>query len=158
IIDVRNPEEWEIARIPGATLLPLPELEARMGELSPEDDLVLHCKSGIRSAKALKLLQEQGFKHLKNMTGGILAWSDEVDPTIAERAGGVEKVEVNAANVQDAVVALAKLHRAIGARIFNCEGALRSVVKVEVNGQAVPADQAANTPVSEGDVLRLSFP
>ncbi len=80
ILDVRNPEEYQICRIPGSTLLPLPALAQRLRELDPERDMVVHCKSGMRSAKAIQFLREQGFRKLTNLKGGILAWADKVDP------------------------------------------------------------------------------
>jgi molybdopterin/thiamine biosynthesis adenylyltransferase/rhodanese-related sulfurtransferase/molybdopterin converting factor small subunit len=84
ILDVREPREFEICRIPGSTLIPLGELPRRLeevprGESAP--DIVVHCKSGARSAKAVALLREQGFERVKNLEGGILAWIDRVDPT-----------------------------------------------------------------------------
>jgi adenylyltransferase/sulfurtransferase len=80
ILDVRNPEEFAICRIPGSTLVPLPALPQRLGELPRERELIVHCKSGVRSAKAIALLREQGFTRLTNLKGGILAWADKVDP------------------------------------------------------------------------------
>lgn len=82
LIDVREPHEWQIARIPGARLIPLGELPKRLAELSKEDDLVLHCKMGGRSAKAIGILREAGFTRLTNVKGGITAWSEKVDPTV----------------------------------------------------------------------------
>jgi hypothetical protein len=77
---------------------------------------------------------------------------------LADLAGGTDRVQVDADTVQDAVIALARLHRSIGARIFNCEGALRSVVGVEVNGQAVPVDRAGAISLADGDTVWLAFP
>jgi adenylyltransferase/sulfurtransferase len=82
ILDVRNPEEYQICRIPGSTLLPLPELPQRVGELDREREMVVHCKSGMRSAKAVQFLRDQGFRRLKNLKGGILAWAERIDPTV----------------------------------------------------------------------------
>jgi adenylyltransferase/sulfurtransferase len=79
ILDVRNPEEYQICRIPGSKLLPLPELPNRFRELDPSVEMVVHCKSGMRSAKAIQFLRQQGFTRLKNLKGGILAWADRVD-------------------------------------------------------------------------------
>src|ERR1700676_5181526 len=81
LIDVREPFEYEISRIPGSKLIPLGELPARLSELDSADDIVLHCKMGGRSAKALRILQEAGFRKLNNLQGGITAWSDDVDPS-----------------------------------------------------------------------------
>ncbi len=82
LIDVREPHEYQIARIPGAKLIPLGELPKRLNELDPNADIVAHCRSGARSQKAVDLLKQSGFKHARNMTGGILAWSDKVDPSV----------------------------------------------------------------------------
>ncbi|HZW34404.1 MAG TPA: molybdopterin-synthase adenylyltransferase MoeB [Isosphaeraceae bacterium] len=82
ILDVRNPEEIAICRIAGSTVIPLPELPARLGELDAGTPIVVHCKSGVRSAKAITLLQAAGFARLKNLKGGILAWIQEVDPSL----------------------------------------------------------------------------
>lgn len=82
----------------------------------------------------------------------------ELNPRLAELAGGVATLQVEAETVKDAVVALAKVQRGIGARVFNCEGELRSVLKIQVNGQPVPADRASDTAVSDGDTIQLAFP
>jgi adenylyltransferase/sulfurtransferase len=79
ILDVRGAEEFRICRIPGSVLIPLPALPQRFGELDRERELVVHCKSGMRSQKAIQFLREQGFTRLKNLKGGILAWADRVD-------------------------------------------------------------------------------
>lgn len=81
-IDVREPHEHQICRIDAATLIPLGDLPRRLAELSREAEVVVHCKSGIRSAKAADLLRENGFRRVANMRGGILAWSDTVDPSV----------------------------------------------------------------------------
>jgi sulfur-carrier protein adenylyltransferase/sulfurtransferase len=82
ILDVRNPEEIAICRIAGSTVIPLPELPSRLGELDPSVPMVVHCKSGARSAKAIALMQGAGFSRLSNLTGGILAWIKDVDPSL----------------------------------------------------------------------------
>ena len=82
ILDVREPQEYQICRIPGSTLIPLGDLPKRLTELEGRDDMVVHCKSGVRSAKAVKLLHEAGFKKASNLRGGILAWIDRVDPSL----------------------------------------------------------------------------
>jgi adenylyltransferase/sulfurtransferase len=84
VLDVRNPEEWEICHLDQATLIPLSELPFRLMELDPNRNTVVHCKSGARSARATTLLKEAGFKDVKNLKGGILAWADEVDPTLVK--------------------------------------------------------------------------
>jgi sulfur-carrier protein adenylyltransferase/sulfurtransferase len=82
ILDVRNPEEYEICRIPGSTLLPLPSLPQRFRELDAGRETVVHCKSGMRSQKAIGFLRQQGFTKLVNLKGGILAWADRIDPSV----------------------------------------------------------------------------
>jgi molybdopterin/thiamine biosynthesis adenylyltransferase/rhodanese-related sulfurtransferase/molybdopterin converting factor small subunit len=82
LLDVREPHEYQIARIPGSKLIPLGELPKHLNELDKDADIVAHCKSGMRSQKAVDLLKANGFKHARNMTGGILAWSDMVDPSV----------------------------------------------------------------------------
>ena len=82
LVDVREPHEWEIARIPGARLVPLGDLEYHVHEFDRDADIVVHCKTGIRSAKATKFLREAGFRRVRNLTGGIRAWSDEVDASV----------------------------------------------------------------------------
>ncbi|MBV9489829.1 MAG: molybdopterin-synthase adenylyltransferase MoeB [Verrucomicrobia bacterium] len=82
LVDVREPYEYEICRIPGSRLIPLGELPARLSELDSADEIVLQCKSGARSARALHILQEAGFKKLANLEGGILAWAEQVDSSV----------------------------------------------------------------------------
>jgi len=82
VLDVRNPEEIAICRIAGSTVIPLSELPNRLGELDAARYMVVHCKSGVRSAKAIALLRAAGFARLKNLKGGILAWIKEVDPSL----------------------------------------------------------------------------
>ena len=82
VLDVREPQEFQICRIPGSTLIPLNDLPQRLAELEGYKDMVVHCKSGVRSAKAVKLLHEAGFSSAKNLRGGILAWIDEIDPSL----------------------------------------------------------------------------
>jgi len=81
LLDVREPHEYQICSIPTSKLIPLGQLSQHLGELNPEVEIVAHCKSGMRSAKAVDLLTKNGF-HARNMKGGILAWSDQVDPTV----------------------------------------------------------------------------
>jgi sulfur-carrier protein adenylyltransferase/sulfurtransferase len=82
LIDVREPHEYQICKIPFARLIPLGELPKRVNELDSADEFVVHCKSGVRSAKAQEFLKQAGFKKVLNMKGGILAWSDKVDPAV----------------------------------------------------------------------------
>jgi adenylyltransferase/sulfurtransferase len=82
LIDVREPHEYQICNIPYAKLIPLGDLPKRVNELNTADEIVAHCKSGVRSAKAVEFLKQAGFKRIRNMKGGILAWSDKVDPSV----------------------------------------------------------------------------
>jgi adenylyltransferase/sulfurtransferase len=82
LIDVREPHEYQICRIPYAKLIPLGDLPKRVNELDSADEIVAHCKSGMRSAKAVDFLKQAGFRKVRNMKGGILAWSDKVDPSV----------------------------------------------------------------------------
>ena len=82
ILDVREPQEYQICNIPGSTLIPLGDLPSRLHELEGRGEMIVHCKSGARSAKAVKLLREAGFAQAKNLRGGILRWIDAVDPTL----------------------------------------------------------------------------
>jgi adenylyltransferase/sulfurtransferase len=84
LIDVREQFEWEIARIPCAKLIPLGDLHSRMSELDSADTIYLLCKLGPRSANALRELQKAGFSKLFNVQGGILAWADRIDPSVAK--------------------------------------------------------------------------
>ncbi len=83
LIDVRQPDENAFAKIPGAKLIPLGDIIRRMSELNPARETVIHCKMGGRSAKAIELLKQAGYSgELKNLKGGITAWSNEVDPKV----------------------------------------------------------------------------
>ncbi len=82
LVDVREPHEFKIGRIPGSKLIPLGELPKRAKELDSADDVFVHCKSGGRSAKAVDFLQKAGFRKVWNVKGGILAWSEKVDPSV----------------------------------------------------------------------------
>lgn len=83
IVDVREPHEYEIARIPNTKLIPLGQVVNRISEIDPSRETVVHCKGGVRSAKAIEALKRAGFPgKLINLRGGIAAWSDEVDPSV----------------------------------------------------------------------------
>ena len=82
LLDVREPQEHQICSIPGSVLIPLGELPKRISELGGHEDVVVHCKSGARSAKAVKILSDAGFKKVRNLSGGILRWIDVVDPSL----------------------------------------------------------------------------
>jgi adenylyltransferase/sulfurtransferase len=81
ILDVREPHEYQICNI-GGHLIPLGELSRRAAELDSSKEIVAHCRSGKRSATAVEFLQKAGFKKIWNLKGGILGWSDEVDPSV----------------------------------------------------------------------------
>ena len=81
VVDVREPNEFQINRIPGSQLIPLGEIPRRYAELDPEAEIVVHCKMGGRSAKAADYLRSVGFKRVLNLKGGILDWVDKVDPS-----------------------------------------------------------------------------
>jgi adenylyltransferase/sulfurtransferase len=82
LLDVREANEWDIAHLPGAKLVPVNSVTERANELSTADEIVLYCRSGVRSARALNALRDLGFRKLWNLRGGILAWSEEVDPSV----------------------------------------------------------------------------
>ncbi|HUF26641.1 MAG TPA: molybdopterin-synthase adenylyltransferase MoeB [Gemmatimonadaceae bacterium] len=82
LLDVREPYEWDIARIAGARLTPLSDLPEAMPELAPEREMVVYCHHGSRSAAAAEMLRRAGFRNVRNLAGGIARWSHEVDPSI----------------------------------------------------------------------------
>jgi adenylyltransferase/sulfurtransferase len=81
VLDVREPNEYQINRISGSKLIPLGELPRRYQELDPDQEIICHCKSGARSAKAMEFLRSVGFSKVKNLRGGIIDWIDKVDPS-----------------------------------------------------------------------------
>jgi adenylyltransferase/sulfurtransferase len=81
VLDVREPHEYEVANI-GVKLIPLGELPQRIAELDSDENFAVHCKSGARSSKAVKLLQDAGFQNVYNVKGGITAWSEEIDASV----------------------------------------------------------------------------
>ena len=82
LLDVREPHELEISALPNAVNIPLGQLASRLAELNSADDMVVFCKGGTRSARALELLSSAGFKKVKNLKGGINAWAKEVDTNL----------------------------------------------------------------------------
>ncbi len=83
LIDVRNPDEFAFAKIEGAKLIPFGEVMARKDEFDENAQTVVMCRSGVRSARVIEFLESGGFSgSLQNLVGGILAWSDQVDPSI----------------------------------------------------------------------------
>ena len=86
ILDVREPNEFNICRIPDSTLIPLGELQKRLGEIpqgANGPEIIVHCRSGVRSAKAVNILREHGITNAKNLKGGILQWIKDVDPSLS---------------------------------------------------------------------------
>lgn len=82
LLDVRERPEASFASLPGSTLIPLGELPGRLGELPRDESIVIYCHHGVRSARALELLEQAGFRRVRHLTGGIDAWSVKVDPTM----------------------------------------------------------------------------
>ena len=85
LLDVRNPYEVDIATIPGTSkVIPVDQLPERLGELDSALDMVIYCRSGARSGRAVELLKSTGFRKVRNLVGGILRWSDDIDPSVAK--------------------------------------------------------------------------
>ena len=82
LLDVREPNEYQIGKIPGSTLIPLGEVPQRVNEIPRDKEIIVHCKMGGRSAKAAAFLRQQGYTNVKNLKGGILDWSDKIDPGV----------------------------------------------------------------------------
>jgi sulfur-carrier protein adenylyltransferase/sulfurtransferase len=82
VVDVREPPEWDIGRIDGARLTPLSSFAEALRTFDSARDVVVYCKTGVRSAKAVRQLRDAGFRRVWNLQGGILAWSEEIDPTV----------------------------------------------------------------------------
>jgi adenylyltransferase/sulfurtransferase len=80
MVDVREPHELEISHIEGSQVIPLGELAMRISELNPADEIVLICKAGVRSTRALHILLGAGFRKLHNLQGGMNAWARDIDP------------------------------------------------------------------------------
>jgi adenylyltransferase/sulfurtransferase len=82
VLDVREPDEHQIAHVEGVPLLPLSQLAQRYSELDPGQSYYIHCKGGVRSLQAVQFLRQNGFTSLKSVKGGIKAWSEEIDPSV----------------------------------------------------------------------------
>lgn len=82
LLDVRERFEYELCHLPGSKLIPLEELQQRVGELDPSDEIVVYCHVGVKSARAVELLSSRGFRRTRNLVGGIRAWADAVDPAM----------------------------------------------------------------------------
>lgn len=84
LVDVRERDEFQIAALPGAKLIPLGEIAERLDELDAwrDDEIVVYCHHGFRSQRAIAQLRSRGFEHLANLTGGIDRWAADVDPAL----------------------------------------------------------------------------
>jgi adenylyltransferase/sulfurtransferase len=82
LLDVREPNEYQIGKIPGSTLIPLGEVPQRVDEIPRDKEIIVHCKMGGRSAKAAAFLRQQGYTNVKNLKGGITDWSEKIDPKV----------------------------------------------------------------------------
>ncbi len=82
LLDVREPWEWNLCQLPGAVLIPMRELPSRIGELNKEAETVVICHHGVRSYHAARYLEAAGFGNVINLSGGVAAWADEVDPSM----------------------------------------------------------------------------
>ena len=83
VLDVREPHEYQIANING-TLIPMNEVPQRLAEIDRNREIVVQCRSGARSQRIAEFLVNQGYPNVKNLAGGILAWADDIDPTITK--------------------------------------------------------------------------
>jgi len=82
LLDVREPWEWNVCRVPGAILIPMRDLPARVAELDKDAETVVICHHGVRSYHAARYLETAGFGDVINLSGGVAAWADEVDPAM----------------------------------------------------------------------------
>jgi len=80
LLDVREPMEWEIAHLDRAVLMPVAQVPSRVNELNTADEIVVYCKTGVRSGRVTNFLRELGFRKVKNLVGGIDAWADRIEP------------------------------------------------------------------------------
>jgi adenylyltransferase/sulfurtransferase len=87
LIDVREPWEWAISHIPGATLIPMAEVPSRLSEIDPNRSLVVHCAVGARSAKVVETLRQAGYTNALNLAGGIVEWTNRRFPVESGGAG-----------------------------------------------------------------------
>lgn len=82
VVDVREPHELDICRIPGTVHIPMGQVAERLQELDPNAEILVHCRSGGRSGKVVEFLQSKGYKNVSNVAGGILAWAQRIDPSL----------------------------------------------------------------------------
>jgi len=80
LVDVREPMEWEIAHLDRAVLIPVAQVPGRVNELSTADEIVVYCKTGVRSGRITNFLRDLGFRKVKNLVGGIDEWAEKVEP------------------------------------------------------------------------------
>ena len=120
IVDVREPQEYQINRLPGSILIPLGDLPKRYVELDPNANIVTQCKSGMRSAKAQDFLRSKGFTRVRNLTGGVLGWIDQVDPSSARSTRGL---------TPSACVRRAQTHLRLAVRFWANIGLRRSYIE-----------------------------
>ncbi|TPW20673.1 MAG: Dinucleotide-utilizing enzymes involved in molybdopterin and thiamine biosynthesis family 2 [Elusimicrobia bacterium] len=83
VVDVREPHELDICRLNGTLHIPMGQIAERISELDPAAEILVHCRSGGRSGKVVEFLQSKGFKNVHNVAGGILAWAERIDPSMA---------------------------------------------------------------------------
>lgn len=82
LLDVREPEELQISRLPGVVHIPMGQVPQRLGELDPQREIVVICRSGGRSLQVARFLEGHGYRRVANLTGGILRWGQEIDPSL----------------------------------------------------------------------------
>jgi adenylyltransferase/sulfurtransferase len=82
LLDIREPFEYDICRLPGAKLIPMGEVPSRLNELDDEREMIVYCHAGVRSARVVSWLKQNGFSNAKNLYGGIDAWSCLIDPNV----------------------------------------------------------------------------
>jgi adenylyltransferase/sulfurtransferase len=84
LVDVREPFEWQISDLPDSVKIPLASLPSSLEQLSRDDDLVIYCRTGGRSAQAVGFLRQRGYSRVRNLIGGINGWADAIDPSMAK--------------------------------------------------------------------------
>lgn len=82
LLDIREPFEYEICRLPGAKLIPMGEIQNHLDELNNQQEVIVYCHAGVRSARVVAWLRQKGFVNAKNLAGGIDAWSCQIDPNV----------------------------------------------------------------------------
>lgn len=82
VLDVREPDEVAVSRLPGSVHIPMREIPARLAELDPDAEIICHCRMGGRSAKVVEFLRQQGFTNIRNLAGGLMEWAKKFEPTM----------------------------------------------------------------------------